>query len=110
MPAKQARHIMAWVEVEVDARIPERVEEACTLGPVAAEEGTSGRGSRAMGRVVEGSRSVVGRGNEAGAVVVHKGELAGKAIITGKVVRGKAAGDARGEVVGGHKWDPSAEA
>jgi hypothetical protein len=61
--------------VEVDARIPELVEEACTPGPVEAEEGTDGRGSRArviMGRVVEGSRSVVGRGNEAGAVVVHK--------------------------------------
>ena len=72
MPANLVRHIMAWVEVEVDVRIPERVEEACTLGPVEAEEGIGGRGSRAMGRVVEGSRSVAGRGNEAGAVVVHK--------------------------------------
>ena len=72
MSAKLARHIMAWAVVQVDARIPEQVEEACTLGPVEAEEGIGGRGSRGMGRVVEGSRSVAGRGNEAGAVVVHK--------------------------------------
>ena len=72
MPAKLARHIVAWAVVEVDVRIPELAEEACTLGPVEAEEGIGGRGRRAMGRVVEGSRSVAGRGNEAGAVVVHK--------------------------------------
>jgi hypothetical protein len=114
MSAKLARHIVAWAVAEGDVRIPERVEEACIPGPVEAEEGIGGRGSRArviMGRVAEGSRSVVGRGNEA-VVVVHKvprpGELVGKAIM-GKVVRRKVAGDARGEVIGGHKWGPSAE-
>ena len=77
----------------MDARIPELVEEACTPGPVEAEEGTDGRGSRArvvMGRVVEGSRS--------GQLVVGFGK--------GNVV----VGQIRGKVPGyGLKWEPSAE-
>jgi len=94
MSAKLVRHIMAWVVVEGDTRIPERVEDSCTLGPVEAEEGNGGRGNRNSvkeGRVVEGSRLdqvVVGFGK--GNVVVEQ-------------IRGKVPGD-------GLKWVPSAEA
>jgi hypothetical protein len=91
MSAKLARHIIAWVVVEEDTRIPERVEEACKLGPVEAEEGNGGRGNRDKGRVVEASRS--------GQLVVGFGK--------GNVV----VGQIRGKVPGcGLKWEPSAEA
>jgi hypothetical protein len=94
MSAKLASHIMAWAVVEGDVRIPERVEEACTLDQVEVEEGIGSRGNRDSvkeGRVVEGSRS--------GQVVVGFGK--GNVVV--EQIRGKVPGD-------GLKWVPSAEA